>query len=150
MSLLQPIFEQLNRERGSESSALLREGREAEAFPQGLRTSVLGCHAAWYRENLSHCSEPMLQYEWAWMNAHIDALEQFRCDALGHEGVHASGPRDAQLAAHLSESPLFLTLLLREFACRGLRPSPVKATVIPSEEAWEITSLQVKQEWGIV
>jgi hypothetical protein len=154
MSLLQPILEQLNRERGSAETTATPGGGDNEDFPQGLRTSSLGCHASWYRENLSQCSEAMLQYEWTWMNGHIDALERYLCDAEGREAEpdfrQAFEPNQARLEALLSESQLFLTLLLREFASRGLRPAPPKAPVIPSEEAWEITSARVRQDWGIV
>jgi hypothetical protein len=149
MSMLRPIIEQLNRERATRHTFTAEEGGGQECV-QGLRSSPLGCHATWYRENLSHCSEAMLQYEWAWMNGRIDALEHCRHEEGSPAGDQDTGPEAARLADLLSESQLFLTLLLREFAGRGLRPSAAKGTVIPSEEAWEITSLQVKQDWGIV
>jgi hypothetical protein len=138
MSLIKPILERRHRHRRSATSGGLQAVTEASTVGDELRTSSLGCHATWYRENLGQCNEPMLQYEWAWLNGRIDALEHVQDDGKGAFGEM------------LAESQLFRTLLLREFASRGLTPLPPKATVIPSEEAWEITSLRVKEEWGIL
>lgn len=123
------------------------EGPEFEepTAQEPLRTSSLGCHAHWYRENLGHCNEPMLQYEWAWINRRLTALQ--RCSS-GEAGELACPPR-SRLEPLLSESQLLRTLLLQEFASRGLRPLPPRGTVVPSEEAWEITSASVRQEWGM-
>jgi hypothetical protein len=134
--ILEPILEQLRRERHEASPP------QAAA---GLRSSSLGCHASWYRENLSHCSEAMLQYEWAWMTGRLAALRHCRA---GEGGELACPPRQ-RLDGLLSEAQLFRTLLLQEFASRGLRPLPPRGTVVASEEAWEITSASVRQEWGI-
>jgi hypothetical protein len=171
MSLLQPILEQLNQERRArapvpwlETNHWLgfgaQEGDSSGSDDQ-LRSSALGCHASWYRDNLAHCSEPMLQYEWAWINQRIDALDHQRTQGTPalcfvenssseQDNEPGLAPLHGNLAERLAESQLFLTLLLREFAMRGLRPSTPKAAVIPSEEAWEITSQLVKEEWGIL
>jgi hypothetical protein len=146
--ILEPILEQLRRERNESATApqpAAWPGPEPSAVQAGLRTSSLGCHASWYRENLSHCSEAMLQYEWAWMNGRIAALRHCRAG----EGGELACPPEPRLDGLLSESQLFRTLLLQEFASRGLRPLPPRGTVVPSEEAWEITSASVRQEWGI-
>jgi hypothetical protein len=135
--ILEPILEQWRRERN-----------ESAASPQpavGLRTSSLGCHASWYRENLSQCTEAMLQYEWAWMSGRLAALRHCRSG----EGDELACPPEPRLEGLLRESQLFRTLLLQEFASRGLRPLPPRGTVVASEEAWEITSASVRQEWGI-
>jgi hypothetical protein len=142
--ILEPILEQLCRER-NESAVPPQPAAEPSPVQAGLRTSSLGCHASWYRENLSHSSEAMLQYEWAWMNGRIAALRHCRAG----EGGELACPPELRLEGLLSESQLFRTLLLQEFASRGLRPQPPRGTVVPSEEAWEITSASVRQEWGI-
>jgi hypothetical protein len=134
--ILEPILEQLRQERTNHP--------RPDAVP-ALRDSSLGCHASWYRENLGHCSEPMLQYEWAWMNGRIAALRHCRA---GSDDALACPP-EPRVEGLLTESQLFRTLLLQEFASRGLRPLPPRGTVVPSEEAWEITSTSVRQEWGI-
>jgi hypothetical protein len=136
--ILRPILRQLRREQGP------RPGRPASP-QESLRTSSLGCHASWYRENLGHCSAPMLQYEWAWMNGRIAALRHCRAGQAGELAC----PPESRIEALLSETQVFRTLLLQEFASRGLRPEPPRGTVVPSEEAWEITSASIRQQWGI-
>jgi hypothetical protein len=139
MSLIQPILDQRRQERQEAvGSASLAPENGAPAPQEGLRSTSLGCHADWYRENLGHCSEPMLQYEWAWLQGRIDALRQLQA---GEDGRY----RDLR-----SECQIFRTLLLQEFASRGLRPMPPRACVISSEEAWEITSRKVREDWGIL
>ena len=52
--------------------AWLEPGRhDGEADRESLRTSSLGCHASWYRDTLSQCSEAMLHYEWEIGRAHV-------------------------------------------------------------------------------
>ena len=50
----------------------------------------------------------------------------------------------------MSQSVLFQLLLQNEFARRGLAPVERHGPVVAAEEAWEITSVQVKREWGIL
>lgn len=138
MSLIQPLLERRHRHRRSAILAGPPMAKDGDPDGDELRTSSLGCHATWYRENLGQCNEPMLHYEWAWLNGRIEALE------------HCHDACRGGLGEMLAESQLFRTLLLREFAARGLTPSPPRATVVPSEEAWEITSVRVKEEWGIL
>jgi|LakMenEpi03Aug12_release.lakeMendotaPanAssembly.Ray.scaffolds.fasta_scaffold192197_3 hypothetical protein len=160
MSVIQPILERLQQDCNpweSQSS----DGSEAreQCASAGLRSSALGCHATWYRENLGQCNEPMLQYEWAWMNGRLATLRHFQRSgsgpaALAMDARVADGSElsqlDPRLAEMLSESQLFRTLLLQEFSSRGLTPLPPQGEVIASEEAWEITSNTVRQEWGIL
>ncbi len=159
MSVIQPILERLQHDcdplespSSSSPTALQEEGAAS------LRGSALGSHATWYRENLGQCNEPMLQYEWAWMNGRIATLRHFQssgsgpavqADARGGDGSELR-QLDPRLAALLSESQLFRTLLLQEFSSRGLTPMPPRGTVVKSEEAWEITSTEVRQQWGIL
>jgi len=138
MSLIQPLLERRHRHRRSVTCEDTFKASGADTAGDELRTSSLGCHATWYRDNLVQCNQPMLQYEWAWLNGRIDALE------------HCLEQGRGTLGEMLAEAQLFRTLLLREFAARGISPSSPKAIVIPSEEAWAITSLQVKEEWGIL
>ena len=55
-----------------------------------------------------------------------------------------------RLRALVSQSVLFQLLLQNEFARRGLTPEEPRGPVVAAEEAWEITSVQVKREWGIL
>ncbi|MFM7264512.1 MAG: hypothetical protein ACKOZW_02760 [Cyanobium sp.] len=122
-----------------------------QASQESLRTSSLGCHASWFRDNLGQCSNAMLQYEWAWMDGRLAALAQCGGDASIGPGAPPASPcpPEARLAALLTESQLLQTLLLQEFTSRGLRPLPPLGPVVASEEAWEITSASVRQTWGI-
>ena len=159
MSVIQPILERLQHDcdsRDSHSCAV--QSTSPQTGVASLRGSELGCHATWYRENLVQCNEPMLQYEWAWMNGRIATLRHFhgsgsgpaaRVDARAADGSELC-QLDPRLAELLAESQLFRTLLMQEFSARGLTPMPPRGTVVTSEEAWEITSTAVRQEWGIL
>lgn len=159
MSVIQPILERLQHDCDPlDSQPSGSPSAPNESGAASLRGSALGCHATWYRENLGQCNEPMLQYEWAWMNGRIATLRHFhgsgsgpasRQDAKGGD-VSELCQLDPRLAALLAESQLFRTLLLQEFSSRGLTPMPPRGTVVESEEAWEITSTEVRQQWGIL
>lgn len=116
------------------------EGKES------LTTETLRCHASCYRENLRSSSDAMLQYEWAWLHENLQRLRHWR-----HQPGEEPRAYDVlHLNTLISECVLFQLLLQEEFSRRGLRPRSTHPPVIPSEEAWEITSLQVKRDWGIV
>lgn len=162
MSVSQPIRDHLQHSCDPADSLLpsvsasLQEPEHAS-----LRHSQLGCHATWYRENLGQCNEPMLQYEWAWMHGRIATLRH--CCSAGSDSIGEARPDEARpgdesalseddprLAELLLQSQLFRTLLMQEFCSRGLKPMPPRGTVVACEEAWEITSTAVRQEWGIL
>jgi hypothetical protein len=111
-----------------------------------LSREAMNCHAACYRENLQRCSEPMLQYEWVWVEEHLRELRRAQVDA---ELSRRLGGRE-NVNILISECVMAQLILQEEFSRRRLRPKPDHGAVVPSEEAWEITSLRVKQEWGIV
>lgn len=160
MSVIQPILERLQHDcAASQPPARPGDPTQRQAAGAPFRDSRLGCHATWYRDNLAQCNEAMLQYEWAWMNGRIATLRHFHSSGSGpaacaDDGRRADGSElshlDPRLAALLSESQLFRTLLLQEFSSRGLTPMPPRGTVVASEEAWEITSTMVRQQWGIL
>jgi hypothetical protein len=157
MSVSQPILEHLQHSCDSAESLLPFASATLQELEQtSLRHSQLGYHASWYRENLGQCNEPMLQYEWAWMHGRIATLRNCCSAGRANAGeartedgseLSESDPRLAQL---LLQSQLFRTLLLQEFCSRGLKPMPPRGTVVACEEAWEITSTAVRQEWGIL
>jgi len=126
-------------------SDVLRLLQSADGL-QRMSAEALKCHATCYRENLERCTEPMLQYEWAWLRERLAALRSCQGDPalVGRLG----GIDHVNLL--ISEAVLFQLLLQEEFSRRGFTPRAVEAPLVPSEEAWEITSLQVKQDWGIV
>ena len=112
----------------------------------GLSEGAIQCHAGCYRENLSRCSEAMLQYERVWLQQQLRALR----DCEGHQVLMARVGGEDRLRALVSQSVLFQLLLQNEFARRGLTPEEPRGPVVAAEEAWEITSVQVKREWGIL
>ena len=112
----------------------------------GLSEGAIQCHAGCYRENLSRCSEAMLQYERVWLQQQLRALRY--CE--GHPVLMARVGGEDRLRALVSQSVLFQLLLQNEFARRGLTPEEPRGPVVAAEEAWEITSVQVKRELGIL
>jgi len=112
----------------------------------GLTEGAIQCHAGCYRENLARASDAMLQYERVWMQQQLRALR----DCQGHPALMAQVGGEARLHALISQSVLFQLLLQNEFARRGLIPVETEGPVVAAEEAWEITSVQVKRAWGIL
>ncbi|KEF42294.1 MAG: hypothetical protein ER33_06325 [Cyanobium sp. CACIAM 14] len=125
---------------------------EAVQHPQGaggaagLSEGAIKCQAGCYRENLVRCSDPMLQYEWAWLQQQQRVLRDFQ----GQPEMMARLGGEQRLNGLVSQSVLFQLLLQNEFARRGLEPRESPGPVVAAEEAWEITSVQVKREWGIL
>ena len=126
----------------SDAMQLLRDA----GTTAGLSEGAIQCHAGCYRENLSRCSEAMLQYERVWLQQQLRALR----DCEGHPVLMARVGGEDRLRALVSQSVLFQLLLQNEFARRGLTPEEPRGPVVAAEEAWEITSVQVKREWGIL
>jgi hypothetical protein len=111
-----------------------------------MKKEAMNCHASCYRDNLHHCNDAMLQYEWAWLEEHVQAL---RRSQLQPEVMTSLGGVE-NVKILISECVLFQLILQEEFGRRHLSPLGSHASIVPSEEAWEITSLKVKQDWGIV
>ncbi len=126
----------------SDAIQLLRDAGTAA----GLSEGAIQCHAGCYRENLSRCNDAMLQYERVWLQQQLRALR----DCQGHPVLMARVGGEERLHGLVSQSVLFQLLLQNEFARRGLTPVEPRGPVVAAEEAWEITSVQVKREWGIL
>ena len=126
----------------SEAMQLLKDAGAAA----GLSEGAIKCHAGCYRENLSRCSDAMLQYERVWLQQQLRALR----DCQGHPVLMARVGGEGRLNGLVSQGVLFQLLLQNEFARRGLAPLERHGPVVAAEEAWEITSVQVKREWGIL
>lgn len=115
------------------------------ARPRPLSAGTLRCHRQCYRDHLERCSDAMLQYEWAWIHEQVDHLR--RC-FLDPDGMNRWGGR-LRVQILLEEAVMLLGVIERVFQQRQLVPLVSRPGVVPSEEAWEITSLAVKQAWGI-
>jgi hypothetical protein len=135
MSYLREIMQRLNSR--SSSSA-------AEPSLPADRV-LLGVHLEQYRQRLEECDPAMLQYEWVWLEQHIEALEF--CGS--QPGMVAAAGGIARVQALLAESHRFRELLVQRMAAAGLTPSLHRATVVPTEHAWELSQSAIRRQWGI-
>jgi len=101
-------------------------------------------HLEAYRANLERCSDAMLQYEWAWLEQHLETLELCAVDP----GMLASLGGVNRLHRLLEESRRFQDLLERRLADRGLEVARHRAGIIASEHAWELTDSSLRRAWG--
>jgi hypothetical protein len=108
-------------------------------------TSLLEAHLDHYRLQLQRCGSAMLQYEWAWMEEHINSLEL----CLTQPGMVSTAGGAARVQALLAESHRFQELLEDQFTTRGLIPSRHRAAVVATEHAWELSQEQTRRLWGI-
>ena len=101
-------------------------------------------HLALYGARLEACSDAMLLYEAAWLDQHIETLEL--CGSQPTMVASAGGPE--RVDALLQESLYFrqrLELCRRQ---RGLPQDGVRAAVVASEHAWELTDPALRRAWG--
>lgn len=101
-------------------------------------------HLELYGARLEACSDAMLLYEAAWLEQHIETLEL--CGSQPTMLASAGGAERVQ--ALLQESLCFrqrLDLCRRQ---RGLEGDGVRAAVVASEHAWELTDSALRRAWG--
>ncbi len=110
----------------------------------GDHSGLLEEHLQAYGTNLERCSDAMLQYEWAWLEQHLETLELCAVDA----GMLASLGGVNRLHRLLEESRRFQGLLERRLADRGLEPACHRAGIIASDHAWELTNPALRRAWG--
>jgi hypothetical protein len=137
MSYLREIMQRLN------------EARSTAAAPDPAPTAPPGplqeAHLADYGERLGRSSPAMLQYEWAWLEEHIDGLAL--CGSQPEMAAAAGGVAHVQRL--LAESRRFRHLLEREMERRGVRPSLHRHTLVATEHSWELTNPAIRAQWGI-
>ncbi|MEB3170946.1 MAG: hypothetical protein VKK43_06200 [Synechococcaceae cyanobacterium] len=135
MSYLRQIMQRLNAR-----TAATTPGQAPAAAPSPL----LERHLADYDAQLAACSPAMLQYEWAWIEQHLDTLTLARSTPAMLAA--AGGP--AHLEALLEESRRFRTLLEQRFAAAGLTPAAHRHAVVATEHAWELSPPELRRQWG--
>ncbi|MCS5693486.1 hypothetical protein NZK33_16080 [Cyanobium sp. FGCU-6] len=135
MSYLRQIMQRLNAR-----TAATSPGEAPAAAPSPL----LERHLADYDAQLAACSPAMLQYEWAWIEQHLDTLTLARSTPAMLAA--AGGP--AHLEALLEESRRFRALLEQRFAAAGLSPAAHRHTVVATEHAWELSPPDLRSQWG--
>jgi hypothetical protein len=122
---------------------------EAES-KQGKRGSadfseLIKCHVDEYQNKLDTCTPAMLQYEWAWLNEHIQALELCQSQpTMCHE---VGGPFHVEML--LEESRQFQIVLEEMFHTRMIHPSAQHHPINPCEHAWEVSQQSLREMWGL-
>lgn len=122
---------------------------DAKNAAGGKMSAEEGDHAKFqvdaYRADLRKCTEPMLQYEWAWWNEHIEALElcltrpQMYNEIGGHEHV----------LKRIEASRGCQRILDEAMQTKMVKPSNHSHHIHPTEHAWELSEENVRREWGI-
>jgi hypothetical protein len=133
MSYLRQIMQRLH-----DRSTPMPTGERAEA-PGRLEE-----HLALYGSRLEGCSDAMLQYEAAWLEQHIETLEL--CGS--QPTMLASAGGGERVEALLQESLRFRQLLEHCRRERGLDGTGVRAAVLASEHAWELSDPALRRAWG--
>ena len=137
MSYLREIMQRLN-----EGHAGTADQQVAAAVPPG---PLQQAHLADYVEKLAGCTPAMLQYEWAWLEEHIEGLEL--CGRQPEMAATAGGAAHVQRL--LAESRQFQELLMQEMEQREVRPPLHRHTLVPTEHSWELTNPDIRRQWGI-
>lgn len=109
-----------------------------------VKDDVIRLHVADYQDALKVCTPSMLQYEWAWLEDHLESL-----------GLCLSQPQMLQAMGGtphverlLAESRQCQTALRVQMEERNVEPPTHLPTMPTSEHAWEISQENVKQLWG--
>jgi len=108
-------------------------------------SELLKCHVDEYQSKLESCTPAMLQYEWTWLNEHIQALELCLAQpAMCHEigGI-------TRVEVLVEESKQFRIALVEMFHQRMIHPARHPHPINPIEHAWELSENRIKQAWGI-
>ena len=134
MSYLRQIMQRLN----------ARTAAPPAEAPAAAPSPLLERHLADYDAHLAACSPAMLQYEWAWIEQHLDTLTLARSTPAMLAA--AGGP--AHLEALLEESRRFRALLEQRFAAAALTPAAHRHTVVATEHAWELSQPELRRQWG--
>ncbi len=113
--------------------------------PAAMPDRVQRLHVDDYLSRLQRCSEPMLQYEWAWLEEHIEALDLCR----SQPGMAEAAGGAAHVASLLEESRRFRDLLGAEMDRRGVAAAVHRHTLVPTEHSWELTDAAIRARWGI-
>lgn len=101
--------------------------------------------AAAYGRQLQRCTQPMLLYEWAWLEQHLQDLEL----CASNEAMLQAAGGQRHLAGLLSEARQCQQLLRQRCAACGLRPRRLPHSLAPGEHAWQLSQPGLRAQWGI-
>jgi len=134
MSTLREIMQRL-----AEVDSKRTKGNQADF------SELLKCRVDEYQSKLETCTPAMLQYEWAWLNEHIQALELCLSQPkMSHElggSVHVE--------KLLEESKQFQIVLEEMFHTRMIHPSDKHKPINPGEHAWEVSQQNLREIWEL-
>lgn len=133
MSYLREIMQKL----GAGAEAAVQEGRGGAAWP--------ALQAEAYRRRLQACNEPMLLYEWAWLEQHLQDLEL----CASNEAMLRAAGGQRHLDGLLAEARQCRAHLREQFAARDLSPRRLPHSLATGEHAWELSHPGIRAQWGI-
>jgi hypothetical protein len=113
--------------------------------PSPELTPGIETHIRQYRDNLRHCSDAMLRYEWAWLEEHLSSLNL----SSGHAEMRQALGGRGSVETLLLESAAFQEQLQQEMDERGLTPANRTGPLVPLEHAWEVSNDAILQAWDI-
>jgi hypothetical protein len=135
MSYLREIMQRLG---ASRDGGVSKTSSRDSVDPQLLEGAA-------YRNRLESCSEPMLLYEWTWLELHLEDLRL--CLANDEMRKVAGGAR--HLEALIAAAERNQEQLAAVFAERGLTPRRLPHSVASGEHAWELSNAQLRAQWGL-
>jgi len=120
------------------------EGSDQPNAANAVNDELIRLCVADYQEALKVCTASMLQYEWAWLDDHIESLGLCLSQP---EMLQAMGgmPHVERLLAESRQCQVALSLLMEG---KNVEPARVLPTMPTSEHAWEISNEKVKRLWG--
>ncbi len=122
-----------------------RLGRRG-ASPAGPRVSEAsgGALEAEYERHLQGCTVAMLQYEWTWLEQHLEALEL----SLAQPAMLGTLGGEGKARALLAEARTCRERLRSRLEALGESPGAQHGPVLASEHAWELSHPAIRAHWG--
>jgi hypothetical protein len=137
MSNLRKIMQRLAE---SQERGMLNRAYDKQQFSEMVKYLVDE-----YISKLEECTPAMLQYEWCWLQEHIETLEL----CLAHPAMCEEIGGLARARELLEESRGFQQALEDVFRRRMIHPMNAAHPVVANEHAWEISQESIKKDWGI-
>lgn len=123
-----------------------RELQSGKMDDSSAASELLKANLDEYLSKIKACNTGMLQYEWAWLNEHIDALQLCVCQPEMWREIGGHGHAERLLA----ESKQQRSALEELFKKRGIHPAAHHHEIHPGEHAWDVRSEISKRNWGMV
>jgi hypothetical protein len=105
---------------------------------------ILGLHVHDYQKHLAACSVAMLQYEWAWLEEHIEDLKL----CLIQPEMLATLGGEAHVKLLLVESEEWKKQLEAIMIAQNIQPALHSHAILSSDHAWDVCQESIKKAWG--